>query len=89
MLFHIIPEAQAIIRTGGIYRQVKVYRRRTKNEDNDRIYVAYGSGYVYLCRQGTSVPKLHWEEIDLPFKEEYNSLGRMVVPTSYKPEKDK
>lgn len=89
MLFHIIPDAQAITRINGIYRQVKVYRRRHRGEERDRIYVSHGGGYVYLARQGTSVSKLHWEDVDLPFKHEFDGLGRMVVPTTYQPEKAK
>lgn len=89
MLFHIIPDANAITRNNGVYRQVKVYRRRHRTEDRDRIYVGYGGGFVYLSRNGgTSGPKLHCEDVDLPFEPEYDSLGRMVVPTSYQPAED-
>lgn len=85
MLFHIIPEAQAILRNNGVYRQVKVFRRRHRGEDRDRIFVAYGGGFVYVMRNGTSVSKLHCEDVMLPFDTEYDSLGRIVVPTSYQP----
>jgi hypothetical protein len=84
ILFHAIEDAQAIVRKGGVYRQVKVYRRFDKNSKRNRLYVTYGSGYAYITRSmsmlGTSVPKLNVDDIDLPFEPEFDKLGRMVMP---------
>ena len=54
-LFHELPEAQVVLRTKGVYRQAKLYRR-----GND-IYAAYGSGFVRLLKHsGTTVPTVSW-----------------------------
>lgn len=82
-MFHIIPEAFAVTRKGGIYKQTTVYQH------NGRIFVKEGSGYVYVYRQGTSIPKLHIDEIILPFEQTFDSLGRMVVPENYNPQQEK
>lgn len=43
-LFHEIPDAQAIIRCkGGVYKQVKMYRR------GEHQYVAARGGFVRIC----------------------------------------
>ena len=62
MLFHVIPEAIAITRKKGVFRQVKVYYRK------DRIYVAYGNGFIYVTKNGSSVPDISIVDIDVPFK---------------------
>ena len=55
-LFHEIPDAFAVTRQrGGVYRQVKVYRR------GDQIFVAAKGGYVRVLKAfgdhwGTSNP---------------------------------
>lgn len=69
-LFHIIDDAVAIIKTkGGVYRQVKVYRRA------DAVYVSFGSGFIklmsytdgmpgYAGHGSTSCPHVSWIELD-------------------------
>ncbi|MFA5898843.1 MAG: hypothetical protein WC829_06985 [Hyphomicrobium sp.] len=58
--FHIIEEAAAILRTKGVWKQVKVYLR------GEAVYVSVGGGYVRLYKGGgTSVPNVSWEDIDL------------------------
>ena len=55
-LFHELPEAQVVLRTKGVYRQAKLYRR-----GND-IYAAYGSGFVrLLAGSGTTSPHTIWQ----------------------------
>lgn len=55
--FTIIPEAQAIVHAGGVYRQVPLYLRA------DRVYAKVGSGFVRLSQGGaTSAPKVRWAE---------------------------
>jgi hypothetical protein len=59
--FTIIPEAQGIILSSGVYRQVALYQR------SDRIYAKHGSGFVRL-NQGcsTSHAKIRWVDLDTP-----------------------
>lgn len=79
MMFHIIPDAVAITRVRGVFRQVQVFKF------NGRVFVKHGSGYAWVMKSGdTSVPNLHLEEIHLPFKETYSPLGYMIVPNEYK-----
>jgi hypothetical protein len=60
-LFHIIPEAQAILLTKGVFKQAKVYRR------GNRIYAQWGSGFIRLGgRDATSCPGVSYESLDLP-----------------------
>jgi len=55
-LFHIVEDAQVILRSKGVFRQCKVYTR------NKRLYAAWGSGYVQLLNSGyTSVPNVGME----------------------------
>lgn len=60
-LFHIIDEAQVVLRTkGGSYKQVAAYRR-TK-DGKTAIYASTGGSFVMLLgRGGTSSPNLAWE----------------------------
>lgn len=58
-LFHIIDDAQAIIKQNGVFRQVKVYRRGID------IYVASGTEFIKLMSRGnTSVPSVSWLDLD-------------------------
>ena len=60
-LFHIIDGAQVILRSGGVFHQKKVFHRAK------RFYAQWGAGYVRLdADDGTSAPKVSWEELDLP-----------------------
>ena len=57
--FSIIPEAQAIIHSRGVYRQVPIYERDRK------IYAKHGGGFVRLSQGGaTSAPNVRWSEVD-------------------------
>ena len=58
-LFHIIDDAQVILRSKGVYYQKKVYRR------DRRLYAAWGSGFIRLGGQeATSNPNVSWEALD-------------------------
>ncbi len=60
-LFHIIDDAHAIVRSRGVYRQVKVYQRGGK------IYAGHGAGFIRLhAHNGTSAPNVSWIGLDLP-----------------------
>ncbi len=57
--FSEIPEGQAIVCSGGVYRQTPIAQRK------GLIYAKYGAGYVRLhSGGGSSHPKLKWYEID-------------------------
>lgn len=61
-LFHVIEDAQVILRARGVYRQVKVYRR------DKSLFAAWGGGFIQLRgNNGTSHPNVSWEETDVPF----------------------
>ena len=54
-LFHEIPDAQVILRSKGVYRQAKLFRREAD------IYAAWGSGFIRLLSAGgTTVPTVHY-----------------------------
>lgn len=72
--FHVIEDAAAILVSKGVYRQAKVFRR------GDRLYAGYGSGFIGLYRQGTSVPAITCEGVDAPdMAITFDALGRYVV----------
>jgi hypothetical protein len=55
-LFHEIPDAQVVLRSKGVYRQAKLFRR---GED---VYAAWGSGFIRLLKHsGTTVPVVSWD----------------------------
>lgn len=58
-LFHEIPDAQVILRSKGVYRQAKLFRR---GED---VFAAWGSGFIRLLSAGgTTVPTVHYLGLD-------------------------
>lgn len=60
-LFHIIQEAQIVLRSKGTFYQKKVFRR------GDRIYAQMGSGFIRIgAGDATSNPSVSWESLDLP-----------------------
>lgn len=57
-LFHEIPEGVVILRSRGVFRQAKVYRRA------EFIYAQFGSGFIrLLSAAGTSVPNVSWLDL--------------------------
>lgn len=58
-LFHEIPDAAVILRTKGVFKQAKVYRRGRD------VFAAVGSGFIRLLQSGgTTIPTTHWLDID-------------------------
>lgn len=76
-MFTIIEESYIVLRKGGVFRQSKVYVR------NGYLYAGYGSGFVMLSRheQGTSVPKMTYEDLTIPFQPAKDQIGRLMKPT--------
>lgn len=57
-LFHEIPDAQVVLRSKGVFRQAKVFRRGAD------IYAAWGSGFIrLLAHGGTTVPVVHYLDL--------------------------
>lgn len=57
--FHIIPDGDAVLRSKGVFKQAKVYRR------GKDVYAAHGAGFIRLIQHGgTTVPNIHWLGID-------------------------
>lgn len=57
--FHEIPEGVVILRSRGVFRQAKVYRRGAY------VYAAFGSGFIrLLAHSGTSVPSVSWLDLE-------------------------
>lgn len=55
-LFHEIPDAQVVLRSRGVYKQAKLFRRGAD------IYAAWGSGFIRLLKHsGTTVPYVSWQ----------------------------
>lgn len=74
-MFHVIPDAAVVTCTNGIYRQHEVYKYK------DRVFIKSGTGYAWIMKSGdTSIPKMRVDELVLPFKEEHNKLGYLMVP---------
>ncbi|QDP60531.1 MAG: hypothetical protein Unbinned338contig1000_24 [Prokaryotic dsDNA virus sp.] len=74
--FSICDEAQAIVHSKGVYRQVPVYIR------DSNLYAKHGGGFIRLAAGCvTSSPNVRWSEIDTPHGE-WSERGHMVI---YKP----
>lgn len=59
--FYHIPDAQVILRTRGVFRPAKVFRR------GDRLYAQLGTGFIRLGGGDvTSCPSVSYEALDLP-----------------------
>lgn len=60
-LFHIIDDAVCILRSKGVYKQVKVYHRAGK------LYAAHGAGFISLrAQKNTSLPNVLWDDLEVP-----------------------
>ena len=57
--FHEIPDGAVILRTKGVFKQAKVFRR------GKDVFAANGSGFIRLLqRSGTTIPTTHWLDIE-------------------------
>lgn len=76
--FHVIDDAAVILRSRGVYRQAKLYRRGAD------VYAGFGNGFVRLhTGGGTSAPNLSWDAIDtadMPTPVG-DSFGRLTLPS--------
>lgn len=60
-LFHVIQDAQVVLRSKGTYYQRPVFRR------GDRLYAKHGGGFIRLGGgDATSQPGISYETLDLP-----------------------
>ncbi|SEG64390.1 hypothetical protein [Bosea lathyri] len=70
--FHQIEDKAVILRSGGVFRQAKVYKR------GQMLFAGYGAGFVRLLKMpGTSNPNVSWEETDAAHSTD--NLGRPIV----------
>lgn len=82
--FHIIPEAEAIVRSKGVFKQVKVYQRA------GALFIGAGGGFVRIYKDGnTGMPNLSWDDIDIPGiggKDDLrgDTLGKLSLPPTIK-----
>lgn len=73
-LFHIVEDAQIVLRSKGVYRQVKMYQRVGE------LYAGWGSGFIGLRRDhGTTLPNVSWETLDAPGVVTTRRDGRLVL----------
>lgn len=57
--FHVIEDSAVILRSKGVYRQVKAYRRA------DAVYAGWGNGYIRLLNgSATTHPNVSWDGIE-------------------------
>ena len=57
--FHVIEDGAVILRTKGVYRQAKVYRRGSD------VYAGWGAGFIKLMRgSATTHPNVSWDGIE-------------------------
>lgn len=57
--FHIIEDGAAVLRSKGVYRQSKVYRRGAA------VYAAWSGGFIRLLRgSATTHPNVSWDGVD-------------------------
>lgn len=74
-LFHEIADAQVVLRSKGVFKQAKLFRR------GEHVYAAYGSGYIRLLRHsGTTVPTVSWD-VDSLFDPGVALMLRNGVPS--------
>lgn len=60
-LFHVIEDAQVILKSKGVFYQKRVYRR------GDRLFAGWGTGFIRLGGgDATSTPNVSYESLDLP-----------------------
>jgi len=57
--FHVIDDAAVILRSKGMFRQAKVYRRGAD------VYAGWGNAFIRLLRgSATTHPNVSWDEIE-------------------------
>lgn len=57
--FHVIEDSAVILRSKGVYRQAKVYRRA------DEVYAGWSNGFIrLLAGSATTHPNVTWDDIE-------------------------
>lgn len=73
-LFHILNDAQIVLRAKGVFYQRKLYKR------GDRLYAGHGGGFIRIGGgDSTSCPGISWESIDAPGH--LFGVGQLGAPT--------
>lgn len=77
-MFALVEDGYLVLRKDGVFRPAKVYVR------NQYLYAGYGGGFVKLSKHdgGTSVPKLTYEDLSLPFPITADAIGRLMKPAN-------
>jgi hypothetical protein len=70
--FNILDDTYVILYKKGVYKQAKVFVR------NNLLYAEYGSGYILLCRTGTSIPTVAIKGFCFGFNPDTNNLGQYI-----------
>ena len=79
-MFHVINDGIVILRSCGVFYQRKAYRL----QGSVRIYANHAGGFIHLGGgDGTSMPNVSWESIDLPFTPVKGELGAPTIPQHY------
>ncbi|HLZ24531.1 MAG TPA: hypothetical protein VKQ30_20645 [Ktedonobacterales bacterium] len=59
-LFSLVEDEHAILKSKGVYRQAKLYRR------GEKLFAGFGNGYVRLHPEHvTSKPDVKWHDISV------------------------
>lgn len=84
-MFHIVEDGHVILRTRGVWKQAKVYRRL--GPDGNNLYAGHGGGFIRLnWAGGTTLPNTTWESLEVPFTPGRDKLQRLTVPEVAIPE---
>lgn len=72
-IFTAIKDGRVILQVNGVYKLVELAERR------GHIYAKYGAGWVRLLQgERTSKDKVGYQDINLPFTPDFDTLGRMI-----------
>ena len=83
-LFHIIDDAQVILRSKGVFRQAPMYRR------SEELFAKHGSGFIRLMSRGaTSAPNVSWIDMDTSDSSVASNGGQFNSPRWVSPETNK
>lgn len=73
--FHIIDDAAVILRSKGVFRQAKVFRRGSE------LFAGHAGGFISLrAGGGTSLPTVSWVDIEAG-EVEQPRIGNLTVRT--------
>lgn len=74
-----VADGQVITISRGVYRQVPLFRRKSK-DGRYQPFAKHGGGFVrLLCKGGATVPAMTWLEIDAPDHDVVESGGQLWV----------